>query len=467
MKLPLDKLISSYRIFLKNSGKEIEATKKQNQLLSFCFAVPNEFLEDDFSRHFIDFPEVFYSSTPKEEFLGIGNIYSISTEGSSRWQEIEKRCTKFPEPILNSLEQQFIDSPLFFVSAKFSAEKKSAEWNDFKNTEFYIPKLLIKFESGTLFLRFNVLVDNTFSVENSVIEFSSLIEKIFHNTEEKKREEIINYKMDESESDTKEIWNLKVEKALAKIRNASLTKVVLARRLSLKTKAPVHYEVLPVRLKIANPSSNIFFIKKNDSVFLGASPEILIELKKNNIITEAIAGSRKRGSTAEEDFYLENELRNSEKEINEHRSVVDFITDNLSNLTSDITYEKIPNVKKLASIQHLSTEITAKLKTGSSLFSVIDKISPTPAVCGNPKEKALTLISELEDFDRGLYAGLIGWISPSSAKLVVAIRSALINKNTIFVYAGCGIVEGSNPESEFAETETKLKTILSTFNEKN
>jgi len=79
----------------------------------------------------------------------------------------------------------------------------------------------------------------------------------------------------------------------------------------------------------------------------------------------------------------------------------------------------------------------------------------------------MKLISELEDFDRGLYAGLTGWISPTSAKLVVAIRSALINKNTIFVYAGCGIVEGSDPENEFAETETKFKTILSTLNDKN
>ncbi|MCK9425954.1 MAG: isochorismate synthase [Ignavibacteriaceae bacterium] len=471
MKLSLDKLIrlwrTSYEIFLNKTCQEIKSTKKQSQLLSFCFALPDTFFTDDFSPLFTDFPEVFYFSANKEEFLAVGNIHSLSVEGSFRWKELEKRYTDFPEPLMNSSEPIFISSPLFLAAIKFDPEKKSVEWSNFKNCEFYIPKFLIKLEADSALFRFNVLFDDTFSIENSVLEFSTLLSTIFQNDGNNKIDEKINYKGNVNSFDERELWNLIVEKALSEIRNSSLTKVVLARRILLRTQELVHYEVLPGRLKKANPSSNIFCLKQNDSVFIGASPEILIELKNNNIITEAIAGSCVRGSTTDEDFHLENELRNSEKEINEHRSVVDFITENLTGSASDITYEKVPNVKKLASIQHLSTEITAKLKTGSSLFSLLDKISPTPAVCGSPKEKALELISELEDFDRGLYAGLIGWVSPSSAKLVVAIRSALINKNTIFVYAGCGIVEGSNPESEFAETETKLKTILSTFNEKN
>ena len=311
------------------------------------------------------------------------------------------------------------------------------------------------------------MLSPTFAAENSVSEFKTSINNIFADLKANDDEVHFNYETDFDLSKEKETWNRKVEQSLVEIKRNALTKIVLARKISLSIKSPIPFEVLPGKLIKANPSANIFFIKKNDSVFLGASPEILIELQNDTIRTDAIAGSRKRGSTPEEDFLLENELFNSDKERNEHNSVVDFLVFHMTNLASDVHYDKTPTIKKLASIQHLSTLVTARLKFGSSIFSLIDKIFPTPAVCGSPKEKAMKLISELEDFDRGLYAGLIGWFSPSSVKLTVAIRSALINKNTIFVYAGCGIVEGSNPESEFAETETKFKTILSAFNEKS
>jgi len=467
MKLSLDQLSTSYEIFLKNTIQDMAKTEKQNQLLSFCFLVPDKFFVDDFSHLLNDIQEGFYSFADKDEFLAIGNIYSFSAEGALRWKNIEKQYTDFPQPIINSKEPPCIASPLFLALVKFSADKKSLEWENFNNSEFYIPKFLIKSENDSLLFRYNVFVDPAFSIDNSVLEFASIAAKVFQKTNEKENKIAVNYEGELNSFEERRVWNLKVEKALSEISTASLVKVVLARKIPLSTKDPLHFGALLGRLKKANPASNIFFIKKNDSLFLGASPEILLELNNNNIKTEAIAGSRKRGRNAAEDFELENELRNSEKELNEHRSVVDFLTGILTGLASDIIYEKNPNIKKLASIQHLSTEITAKLKTGSSFFTIADQISPTPAVCGYPKEKAMALISELEDFDRGLYSGLIGWISPSSAKLIVAIRSALINKNTIFVYAGCGIVEGSNPESEFAETETKLKTILSAFNEKN
>ncbi|MFA6599207.1 MAG: isochorismate synthase [Ignavibacteriaceae bacterium] len=467
MKQLFAKLKSSYEIFLKTNWQGTTSVKRQNQLLSFCFALPDKFSLDDCSHLFAYFPETFYFSANNEEFLAVGNIHSLSASGSFRWKELEKQYADFPPPLLNSNKTDFINSPLFLATVKFDTEKKSAEWSNFKNCELYIPKFLIKFDAPTPLLRFNVFVDDTFSIDNSVLEFSSVLSTIFQHNITKHVEKTIEYDRKISSPDDKELWQRNVEKALSEIRKTSLTKIVLARRISMRMNKSVYLADLPGRLKKANPNSNIFYIKKNDTVFLGASPEILIEVKENNILTEAIAGSRKRGNTDEEDIFLENELRNSEKEINEHRSVVNFLVDNLNNLASSVKYKIVPDVKKLTSIQHLSTQITAKIKSDKSFFTIVDKLFPTPAVCGNPKEKAIALISGLEEFDRGLYAGLIGWISPSSAKLVVAIRSALIIKNTIFVYAGCGIVEGSDPESEFTETEIKFKTILSTLNEKN
>jgi len=467
MKLSVAESTSSYEIFLKTIKHTAKESFKPNQLLSFYFSLPEPFFQKDFSHLFVGFQNAFYFSARHEEFFAAGNIFSIKAEGALRWQSIEKQFNEFPAPLVNLEESQCLNTPLFLACVKFNDHRSSKEWLDFPNTELYIPKLLIvKHGSSTLF-RFNRLLNSSFSSETALQDFSETLSSIMKVKEiQKGIEDAHNLPFEASNSDHS-AWKLKIEKALAEIKSNRITKVVLARRILHKQKQPVHFELLPARLKKTNPSSHLFFIKKNDSVFLGASPEILIEQKNDLLITEAIAGSQRRGINRTEDLQLENELRSSEKEMNEHRSVVDFITHNLDEVVSTIKFDESPKVKKLASIQHLSTEITATLKPGASLFSVIDKIFPTPAVCGNPKDKAFALISELEDFDRGLYAGLIGWVSPASAKMVVAIRSALINKNTIFAYAGCGIVEGSNHESEFKETEVKLKTILSTLNEKN
>ncbi|MFA6977974.1 MAG: isochorismate synthase [Ignavibacteriaceae bacterium] len=465
MKLSQDQLITSYEIFLKNKIQETEQNIKPNQLLSFCFDLPDDFWGDNLPFLLKESKDGFYSCSNNEEILAIGNIFSIESEGIKRWNKIEEQFNKFPGQFFNSEETKFTDLPLFIAAIKFNDKKQSDEWSDFRNLEFYIPKFLIKTESENLICRFNVIITSAFSIDNSIVEFSNTLTKFFNVFHED--EETFNYKSNFDLIEEKIAWKVKIEKALSAIKNNSFSKIVLARKFSLETDRPIPVELLPGRLKKANPFANIFFIKKNDSAFLGASPEILIELKNQVIRTEAIAGSRKRGTTLEEDQQFADDLFNSDKERAEHNSVVNFLVANLTSLAKDVQYEKIPSIKKLTSIQHLFTEITAKLQSGSSFFSIVDKIFPTPAVCGYPKESAMRLISELEDFDRGLYAGLIGWVSPSSAKLIVAIRSALIKKNTIFVYAGCGIVEGSDPESEFAETETKFKTILSAFNEKN
>jgi len=465
MKLSQDQLITSYEFFLKNKIQETAKTEKPNRLLSFCFVLPNDVWGDNFPLLLKESTDGFYSYSNTEEILAIGNIFSIESEGVKRWHRIEEQFNHFPEQLFNSEETKFTDLPLFITAVKFNEEKQSDEWSDFKNLEFYIPKFLVKTEDDTLICRLNDFVTPEFSIDKTVSEFSDLLTKLFSAACEDKTN--FNYKSNFDLIEEKIAWKVKIEKALSAIKNNSFSKIVLARKFSLETDRPIPIELLPGRLKKANPFANIFFLKKNNSIFLGASPEILIELKNQVIRTEAIAGSRKRGTTLEEDQQFADDLFNSDKERAEHNSVVNFLVTNLTSLAKDVQYEKIPSIKKLTSIQHLSTEITAKLQIGSSFFSIADKIFPTPAVCGYPKESAMRLISELEDFDRGLYAGLIGWVSPSAAKLIVAIRSALIKKNTIFVYAGCGIVEGSDPESEFAETETKFKTILSAFNEKN
>ena len=154
----------------------------------------------------------------------------------------------------------------------------------------------------------------------------------------------------------------------------------------------------------------------------------------------------------------------SAKDKAEHYFVIDHIKNALSSVCKEITEKEKLTIKKLSNIQHLLTIISAKLKPESSLFSVIKKIYPTPAICGSPQNEALHFIKKHENFRRGLYSGIIGWFNlENEGDFVVALRSALTYGNMLIAYAGSGIVQNSEADPEFAETELKLKPILSLF----
>ncbi|MCB9249586.1 MAG: chorismate-binding protein [Ignavibacteriales bacterium] len=155
---------------------------------------------------------------------------------------------------------------------------------------------------------------------------------------------------------------------------------------------------------------------------------------------------------------------NSKKNINEQQSVVNFITNLIKNISDEIYFDEKPIIRKLPNIQHLWTLIKAKMNKNYKIFDVLLKLHPTPAICGTPWNVAQKYILDVEEHDRGLYSGNIGWFNYNgSGEFAVGIRSALIKDTQLYAYSGCGIVEGSEPQSEFEESEIKLKPILSLF----
>ncbi len=157
-------------------------------------------------------------------------------------------------------------------------------------------------------------------------------------------------------------------------------------------------------------------------------------------------------------------LLTSNKDLDEHYLVVSYIKEQLSELAENVCYPAKPQIKKLSNIQHLWTPISGTLLEAKFPLSVLEALHPTPALCGVPKDKALTMIKKIEDYNRGMYAGIVGWISPDNkGDFTAAIRSALLNGKKITAFAGCGIVEHSVPEQEYTETERKLNAILSLF----
>jgi menaquinone-specific isochorismate synthase len=266
-----------------------------------------------------------------------------------------------------------------------------------------------------------------------------------------------------SQKDKKK-WMEAVKKAIDEIEFDKVKKVVLSRKVEIELKWEPNISYIIEQLHQKYPECYLFLFHSGKSSFFGASPEKLIKLSFGWIEADALAGSAPRGNDETEDLKYEKDLQNSTKDIIEHTAVKDYIIKQFSSLADELYYEESPKIKKLSNIQHLWTPVRAKLKSVQKMFSILENLHPTPAVCGIPKTEALDTIKKLEDYPRGLYSGIIGWFNfDSEAEFSVAIRSALLKGKKLFIFAGGGIVDGSNPAIEFQETELKLKPIFSLF----
>ncbi len=339
--------------------------------------------------------------------------------------------------------------PIICGGIKFS-EEISDIWNDFNQYDFFIPKVIIIKNN----LEFSLIINTNINNFNEDTQLWDKINCSGGNCKEN-IQTVLSGKT--FESTDKSYWNSIVKSALHKIANNEVTKVVLARKKSIALKQNIK-NISPSQifgtLSIKHPESLIFGYKKNESLFFGATPEKFLALRGNKIETEALAGSTTNGNGAE--------LLNDIKNLNEHKQVLDYILYGLKDITVKQEFDPIPKIKDLHYIKHLQTNISATFKNGTTSFDVIEKLFPTPAVCGYPKHKAKEIILHLEKFDRGLYSGIIGFLCPNgNADFYVALRSALIKKDILHAFAGCGIVNGSDAEKEYTETEYKFIPILS------
>jgi menaquinone-specific isochorismate synthase len=194
--------------------------------------------------------------------------------------------------------------------------------------------------------------------------------------------------------------------------------------------------------------------------FIGASPERLLRVGEGRLLTEALAGSAGRGASASEDAALATALQRDEKERREHQLVVASIAAALRSLGLAPEYPARPDFRRFANVQHLHTPVRAALPPEIRLLDVLAQLHPTPAVGGLPRDRAMPRIRGLEAFPRGLYAGALGWIDAAGrGEFFVGLRSALIDGPRARLYAGAGIVAGSSPQKELAETEMKFRAM--------
>ena len=256
-------------------------------------------------------------------------------------------------------------------------------------------------------------------------------------------------------------WRTEVEEAVAAIAEGAFSKVVLSRSVVVTTEAaPKPFELVH-RLRNAYPQCYVFVWQSGEAAFIGATPELLVEKAGDTIRLNPLAGTARRGEGEIDDRDVGETLLRSAKDRTEHSLVVDDIAGILESLGADVTVPQRPSLRRMATVQHLSTEITGTVDPTTHPLDLVAALHPTPAVGGSPRQEALAFLDKVEGIDRGWYTGGIGWYTPGGdALFAVPLRCALIRGNVSHLHAGAGIVVGSDPDSELDETRLKFRPML-------
>jgi isochorismate synthase len=260
-------------------------------------------------------------------------------------------------------------------------------------------------------------------------------------------------------------WQDMVREAIGEIRRGEAEKVVLARE--VRVSLPEGFAVATVlrRLRSRYDHCTIFAFSRGERCFAGATPERLIRLDGSTVQATCLAGSTARGMTDAEDLALGRALLSDPKERREHELVVRALRDGLGPVCARLDYPETPEVLRMPNVQHLQTRMAGELRGPGDVLSLVERLHPTPAVGGAPREAALPLVRRHERFDRGWYAGPVGWMDRfGNGEFVVGLRSALIGAQEARLYAGCGILADSDPEREYRESCLKLRPMLWALN---
>ena len=245
------------------------------------------------------------------------------------------------------------------------------------------------------------------------------------------------------------------------ITEGDVMQVVLSQRMTKPFKASPM--ALYRTLRSLNPSPYMFYFDFEDFHVVGASPEILVRLECDRVTVRPIAGTRKRGASPEEDAALAAELLADDKERAEHTQLLDLGRNDCGRVAKVGTVKLTENmiVERYSHVMHIVSNVEGKLQEGLDALDVLKATFPAGTVSGAPKVRAMEIIDELEPLKRGIYAGAVGYLGfQGDMDLAIAIRTAVVKNQLLYVQAGAGIVADSNPQSEWDETQNKARAVL-------
>lgn len=455
---------NALRVFL--AGCQATALKKQHyQIASISLAVrhiaPLAVLESIYEPGELHF--YVERATEEEALAGAEAVVAATFSGEDRFAAVKRFAEEILEHTIavGDLTEPFT-GPHFFTA--FSFEDAVPEGSAFPAATVFLPRWQVSRSKGKYGAVANVRIDADTEIDQLVDRVWGAYEKFgaFNYHEEMETAEADKAPTVVRASELAPgVYEQAIEQALSEIKAGTYEKIVLARGVELEAdRAWQPLELLNRLRERFNGCFTYSFGGGAGQSFIGASPERLLRVREGDLLTEALAGSAPRGLSAREDARYGRGLLESEKDMREHVCVRDSIIRRLEALGIAAQAEPEPRLLQLANVQHLRTAIHAKIGTTKHLLDILSEMHPTPAVGGTPRESAVPNIAELERLDRGLYAGVIGWFNHlNEGEMIVGLRSALISGKIAKLYAGAGIVAGSDPKKEFSETEIKLNAL--------
>lgn len=456
---------AALRIFLEGC-RETARQKKHFQIASISLAVKHiaplavlqSIYEPDELHFYVE------RAVDEEALAGAEAVAAATFTGPDRFAQVQAFADEIMDNtiVVGDLVEPFT-GPHFFTA--FTFNDTVPQGSAFPPATVFLPRWQVSRAKGKYGAVANVRIDPETDIDALVARVWGAYKKFG----------VFDYKQDEpgraidakpkSVARTElapEVYLAAVNRALKEIATGAYEKIVLAR--GVKLEADEAWQPLAALNRLRERFGGCFTFSYGGGggrSFIGATPERLLRIRDGRLLTEAIAGSAPRGTTAGEDAKYARDLLESEKDLHEHACVRDSILRRLKKVGVEGRAESVPRLLPLANVQHLRTAIEAEVGDEVHLLDILQEMHPTPAVGGTPREHAVPRIAALEQIDRGLYSGVVGWFNHlNEGEMIVGIRSALIQGKEARLYAGAGIVEGSTPDKETRETELKLRALL-------
>ncbi len=398
----------------------------------------------------------------QEAFAAFDAVEKIEVTGSNRFTIVEnfiKSCLNKLVIFKSENNHHNIYLPRFLCAFSFFHSQQISF--PFPAATIFLPRWQITLKGEKCIFTANLFINTNSDLEKIIENIYNFYQKINTLLDKSFKLDLDQGILKQKYVNDADTFKTSVKSALKEIYSKKLNKVVLANALDVRSTIAFNTSKSLNNLRELHPNCYVFCVSNGKGEnFIGASPERLISIQNQLLITDALAGSAPRGKTPAEDAAKANNLLSSTKERREHELVMEFIRQKLLELGLSPQLEA-PRLRQLSNIQHLWTPITAQVPTNINPLQIVAQLHPTPAVAGATTEMACAAIQKYENFPRGLYAAPLGWVDGNgNCEFIVAIRSALINGEFARLYAGAGIVAGSNPDKEFAEIQLKLQALL-------
>lgn len=442
-------------------AKEMAQQQNEKQFLSLTEEIdPIHLLS--FFDHIKQFNKdrIFWSDVQNDFYLiGLGKVKRIKAE-ENRYEHLQEKWEQFSKKALIHNDFDQLGTGLIALGGMTfdPLNKQTEQWEKFPTSELLIPQYVVIKENTKYYLTINTFVEQ----DENIMELMNRIEH--------ERDQLFNYRLQvlkttqsivKKEEIARDEWIESVIKARDEVRSDRVQKIVMAREMKVYLNDNVNIASVLNNLIQAQPDSYVFAFEKDENCFIGATPERLVRVNKEHVLSTCLAGTAPRGASPQEDDAIREDLFNDHKNREEHEYVVQMIRQSINPYCEQLNIPTEPIVLSLKDLHHLYTPVTARLNDQATIFDLIKQLHPTPALGGEPKQESLAFIRQHEQMDRGWYGAPVGWIDQNNnGEFAVAIRSGLVADNHISLFAGCGVMKDSDPQLEYEETGVKFLPVL-------